>query len=179
MRLLDPFAGLQLASGHPIFHACLFICSYIPEMYDSDKAVSPTIEEAFMMLRWTHLVLFIITTLAIFSKIDSDVPLVINEKEENVEGKEETEKENHVQGISAERLNDHRDSRWKLLARSCDTLSAFFYQGVIFHVQIACYKEHDWIPLTPPRSAEIAWIWIEMYCFYIYIFATVRFIAFH
>ena len=75
--------------------------------------------------------------------------------------------------------NDHRDSIWKLTARICDTLSAFFYQGVIFYVQIACYKESDWNPLSPPNSAEIAWIWIEIYCFYIYIFGVARFIVFH
>ena len=77
MKLLDPFAGYRLASGHPIFHACLFICSYIPEVYDGDgrENLSPTIEEAFWMLRWTHFHLFILTTLAIVARKDSDVPL--------------------------------------------------------------------------------------------------------
>ena len=29
MKLLDPFAGYRLASGHPFFHVALFIGSFI------------------------------------------------------------------------------------------------------------------------------------------------------
>ena len=74
---------------------------------------------------------------------------------------------------------EHRDGKWKLGARICDSLSAFIYQGAIFHAQISCYKENNWHPMTPPDSAEGIWIWIEMYCFYIYIFAIARFIVQH
>ena len=72
---------------------------------------------------------------------------------------------------------EHRDGKWKLGARFCDSLSAFIYQGAIFHAQVSCYKENNWHPMTPPDSAEGVWIWIEMYCFYIYIFAIARFIV--
>lgn len=33
MKVLDPFAGLRLASGHPIFHISLFVGSYAAEYY--------------------------------------------------------------------------------------------------------------------------------------------------
>lgn len=72
---------------------------------------------------------------------------------------------------------EHRDGKWKLGSRFCDSVSAFIYQGAIFHAQVSCYKENNWHPMTPPDSAEGIWIWIEMYCFYIYLFAITRFIV--
>ena len=50
--------------------------------------------------------------------------------------------------------NEHRDSIWKLFARSSETISAFMYQAVIFDAQITCYRESDWNPMTPLGSAE-------------------------
>ena len=69
MKLLDPFAGYRLASGHPIFHACLFICSYIPECYDfaGRRTESTIIMNAFWTLRWMHCLLFVLTTLALLA----------------------------------------------------------------------------------------------------------------
>lgn len=39
MKILDPFAGYRLASGHPIFHISLFIGSYAAEMYAKHEAM--------------------------------------------------------------------------------------------------------------------------------------------
>ena len=76
MRVLDPFAGYRLACGHPTFHICLFICSFIPELYDSDRRTdSPIIWDAFWDLRWMHCLLFVLTSLAFLMKRDSDLPL--------------------------------------------------------------------------------------------------------
>ena len=33
MKLLDPFAGVKLATGHPLFHISFFIGSFIVEVY--------------------------------------------------------------------------------------------------------------------------------------------------
>lgn len=33
MKVLDPWAGYRLASGHPIFHFSLFLGSFIPPAY--------------------------------------------------------------------------------------------------------------------------------------------------
>ena len=80
MRVLDPFAGYMMACGHPMFHICLFICSFIPELYDSDRRTdSPIIWEAFWDLRWMHCLLFVLTSLAILMKRDSDLPLEYDE----------------------------------------------------------------------------------------------------
>ena len=92
---------------------------------------------------------------------------------------EDNQDDEDLPKVAAAMHNEHRDSIWKLTARICETLAAFIYQGVIFYVQVACYEESDWNPLTPPDNAETAWIWIEIYCFYIYIFAVTRFIVFH
>ena len=76
MKLLDPFAGYRLACGHPIFHACLFICSFITEFYGIEhRTDSPAIWDAFWNLRWMHCLLFFLTSLAILMKRDSDLPL--------------------------------------------------------------------------------------------------------
>ena len=33
MKLLDPFAGIKLATGHPLFHFAFFIGSFAVEVY--------------------------------------------------------------------------------------------------------------------------------------------------
>ena len=33
MRLLDPFAGIKLATGHPLFHGAFFVGSYVVNFY--------------------------------------------------------------------------------------------------------------------------------------------------
>ena len=33
MKVLDPWAGYRLASGHPIFHFSLFVGSFVPPAY--------------------------------------------------------------------------------------------------------------------------------------------------
>ena len=79
----------------------------------------------------------------------------------------------------------HRDSVWKLFGRVCDTISVFCYQGAIFYVQMSVYKEQfscidgAQCELKAPQSVIMAWLYIEMYCFYIYMFATVLYIAYY
>lgn len=38
MKILDPFAGYRLASGHPIFHISLFVGSFSAEIYAKREA---------------------------------------------------------------------------------------------------------------------------------------------
>ena len=64
MKLLDPFAGYRLASGHPFFHIALFAGSFMINVSGDVGFVSKDeIIEAFNLLRWGHLLLII---LAIF-----------------------------------------------------------------------------------------------------------------
>ena len=77
------------------------------------------------MLRWTHFLLFILTTLAIMARKDSDVPLRADSDSMLELTVEEVERR--------EMMDEHRDSAWKLFSRCSDTISAFLYQAVIFH----------------------------------------------
>ena len=68
MKLLDPFAGYRLASGHAFFHVALFTSSWFinPISKSGDEDLddsSELIEQAFMMLRWSHFWLFMLATL--------------------------------------------------------------------------------------------------------------------
>ena len=40
MKLLDPFAGYRLASGHPFFHIALFIGSFMVGVCGKDSGTS-------------------------------------------------------------------------------------------------------------------------------------------
>ena len=40
MKLLDPFAGYRLASGHPFFHAALFITSWFVSLIGDNDNLS-------------------------------------------------------------------------------------------------------------------------------------------
>ena len=64
MKLLDPFAGYRLASGHPFFHIALFAGSFMMNVKgDTEYKSQQEIIDAFNLLRWGHLLLII---LAIF-----------------------------------------------------------------------------------------------------------------
>ena len=66
MKVLDPFAGYRLASGHPIFHASLFAASWIAERVANAKkeTISSEIELCFFILRWSHCLLFVLAMIS-------------------------------------------------------------------------------------------------------------------
>ena len=77
MKLLDPFAGYRLASGHPFFHAALFLCSwFVTKIGDADNLSSSTIKEAFNLLRWAHFILIILAAIQSFLNSPSKIPEV-------------------------------------------------------------------------------------------------------
>ena len=46
MKLFDPFAGIKLATGHPLFHGALWIGSFMVEVWgDHEMWFSGTAEE--------------------------------------------------------------------------------------------------------------------------------------
>ena len=62
MKLLDPFAGYRLASGHEFFHIALFTGSFwVMNFGDSITYNSATIKHAFNMLRWGHFILVVLS----------------------------------------------------------------------------------------------------------------------
>ena len=104
---------------------------------------------------------------------DSDIP---EPEADEKATREEVEMENmHIR---------HRDSVYKLVGRVLDTMSVFMYQTAIFYVQMEVYNHqmacHNGVcNLEPPRSSLMAWLYIEIYCFYLYMVSAIFYIGFH
>jgi len=130
MKLLDPFAGYRLASGHPFFHIALFVCSFFVGVFGGSNTHSvDALVNCFYALRWAHFVLFTLSLIEAYCNRPSAVP----EKKTESETQEELE---------IEQLKIyHRDGSWKLFARICSTISVFAYQGTVFYAQL-CLASH-------------------------------------
>lgn len=86
MKLLDPFAGYRLASGHYLFHIALFAGSYCvlavgEEGFDSSKDII----DAFNLLRWGHFTLFMLAIFEMFANRPSNIPEKTEDAEANIE----------------------------------------------------------------------------------------------
>ena len=134
MKLLDPFAGYRLASGHEFFHIALFTGSFwvmnfgISEYYSTEN-----IKYAFNLLRWGHLILVV---LSILEKILTR-PSTIPPKKENDSEAPLTPEEREM----ADNKLYHRDGGKKLFARILQTIAVFTYQGTIFFAMMTLTDE--------------------------------------
>ena len=64
MKVLDPMAGVRLASGHPLFHFSLFIGSWFALYTGSyEPSASGQIQFAFKLLQWCHFACFMLNVL--------------------------------------------------------------------------------------------------------------------
>ena len=72
MRLLDPFAGIYLASGIPMMHASLFAASFYTMFYNDVFEGAPDIKYAFHFLRWGHLLTWILLLMYEYTRDNGD-----------------------------------------------------------------------------------------------------------
>ena len=181
MKLLDPFAGYRLASGHAFFHVALFTGSWFVPVFGSDNMTSSTaIMNAFSVLRWGHFILFTLAIIEAFANNPSDIPSLEEsaDKEKNEEDEELTKYKIY-----------HRDGSWKLLSRILATISVFVYQGAVFYAQkvladeiVTCGYEDGsadeyFCKYEPLRGNNQVWLVIETLCFYLYVLAAVAYIC--
>lgn len=132
MKLLDPFAGYRLASGHPFFHIALFVCSWqVVDGHDKNSDSSAEISSAFIMLRWGHFILFTL------SMIEGWISLPSAINEESVADTEAVADEDKK--LATVKVI-HRDGHKKLIARILATISVFIYQGNVFYAQLVLAK---------------------------------------
>ena len=122
MKLLDPFAGYRLASGHPFFHAALFTCSwFVTKIGDADNLSSDTIQHSFDLLRWAHFILIILAAIQSFVNKPSKIPDVddgpLDENDDEAKENRELEKTKII----------HRDGSYKLFSRILASLQVFIY----------------------------------------------------
>ena len=54
MKLLEPFAGVRLASGHPVFHFAFFVGSFFVTLPTDDEYNKTHFVHAFKYLRYSH-----------------------------------------------------------------------------------------------------------------------------
>ena len=122
MKLLDPFAGYRLASGHPVFHLAYFVGSWSVDYFKNEEEflTKGPIIEVFHVMRWVHLTIF---GLALVSGL-ADRPTNIPEAKE-----EDKADKHHLSKVL------HRDAQLRTFSRFLDTISVFLYQGAVFLAQ--------------------------------------------
>jgi len=83
MKLLDPFAGYRLASGHFLFHLSCFVCSFGVEFTKAPVGdyYSDDIDDAFRLVRWAHFCLFILAMFEIYA----NHPSPLSEKNDDID----------------------------------------------------------------------------------------------
>ena len=173
MKLLDPFAGYRLASGHPFFHLALFGCSFFAEKYGKSKHVSVTeIVEAFNMLRWAHFILFVLAIFSAMLEKPSKIPAPDADTEK---GADEDEDRTRLKIY-------HRDGSKKLFSRILSTISVFIYQGSVFYAQmvlanqlIDCDTSGSCV-IKDLKGNRMHWLVLETCCFYLYVLSTTGYI---
>ena len=169
MKLLDPFAGYRLASGHPFFHIALFVGSWFILIFgDKDDAFvsSAPIFEAFAMLRWAHFFLFALSMAEAWMNRPSPIPPTIDEEDDD--------------GLAKHRIM-HRDGSYKLLSRIFACIAVFVYQGTVFYAQMVLADTlvdctASTCTMRKFEGNRELWLFIEAVCFYSYMFATVAYI---
>ena len=71
MKILEPFAGYKLASGHAYFHLAYFCASFFvsvnPEADYGASVPSSAFISAFIMMRWIHLTVFVLSFPAFYA----------------------------------------------------------------------------------------------------------------
>ena len=134
MKLLDPFAGYRLASGHEFFHIALFTGSFwVVSFGISEYYSNSDIKHAFILLRWGHLILVV---LSILEKILTRPSAIPPKKEEELEAPLTPEDKEMVDNKLY-----HRDGHKKLFARILQTIAVFTYQGTIFYAMMILTDE--------------------------------------
>lgn len=177
MKLLDPFAGYRLASGHPFFHIALFAGSYCVQAFGSDLwDSSPSIIEAFDMLRWSHFILFSLAMIESYCNMPSKI------KSDDAQLDSERGSQSAADQTKETLKMYHRDGSWKLIARVLSSFSVFVYQGSVFNAQMVLYDDifvcdaEDVCYFSGIHGNRTTWLVIETICFYIYVLATVFYI---
>ena len=131
MKLLDPFAGYRLASGHPIFHLAYFVGSWTVNYFEHEEDFIVSrghIVDCFYAFRWVHFTVFLISILSGIADTPSNLPHELTD-EDDEEDEQKQEKKLKMARIL------HRDTKWRTLARFLDTVCVFLYQGVVFYAQ--------------------------------------------
>lgn len=179
MKLLDPFAGYRLASGHPVVHVALFLGSFVVGLYNEDFPVGQQdLNTAFEVLRWGHFVQIVLALVEAYANSSSEFvepkQLLPEDGEEPNELRERQELEN-MKVVN-------RDGSWRLLSRFCSTISVFAYQGSVFYAQFVLsnfifYKTAGGdVDLHEIEGARTAWLLLETVAFYLYVLSTVFYI---
>ena len=197
MKILEPFAGIRLASGHALLHLALFIGTFFVqtkearasdypvtkdfEMNNDDIDLLPYHDEgnvnevmtAFIMLRYAHLAAFLLHFPVLFYN-------------------NENKRKNLDSFVGVEDMAQHKKIERQNVWRTCDKftteMTILVYLGPIFFAQYLLLKfqyffeedlsteeiglQNSVKEMSPVRD----WIIIELFSFYVYLHATVFYI---
>ena len=143
MKVLEPWAGIRLASGHPLFHLAQFIASWIALSVTKGEPDAPfLVVRAFNCLQWGHFACFMLHFVSNFARRKNALCEDDNEQEETIASEldpstvlkgdpKATELDTFKARTQASRGEDAR----KVFSRVLDTISVFLYQGTVFNAQ--------------------------------------------
>ena len=144
MKVLEPWAGVRLASGHPLFHLAQFIASWIALSIGKGEPDAPfLIERAFKALQWGHFACFMLYFLANFARRfralssdheETEADASAGEKDPSAAKKGDPSADT-LDGFKARASVSRGEEARKVFSRVLDTLSVFVYQGTVFNAQ--------------------------------------------
>lgn len=153
MKLSEPFAGYQLATGHFIYHLAFFSSSFLVSYHDE----TPQLEQAFLFIRYAHLtvmVLGLINDIIVFKFQDDELDKVAENR-----------------GFRTGMI---------LFTKFLETMQVVVFQASIFYAQWCIGVGVSAGTITDETlrdDSNEAWLAIEITAFYLIIAGAVLYIA--
>lgn len=175
MRILEPFAGYRMASGHFIYHIAFFIGSFWVDT-NGLTGIDNINTKAFITLRWGHAITFMLSLVSIYC-----------DRQELV-----TKSSKDLSAL--EQANARSNQLLNLFAKFCDNAAVFIYQFAVFYAQWSLFTigvelandcfdgnrdDSQLYECLNQLSGVTLWLAIETVCFYVYMFSNVIFIVKH
>ena len=143
MKVLEPWAGIRLASGHPLFHLAFFIASWMALSIAKGEPDAPfLVNRAFKCLQWGHFACFMLHFVSNFARRKNALCEDDNEEEENIAGEldpstvlKNDPSASTLEGFKARAQASRGEDARKVFSRVLDTISVFLYQGTVFNAQ--------------------------------------------
>ena len=133
MKVLEPWAGFRLASGHPLFHIAQFIASWIAISVAKNEPDAPfLVVRAFNCLRWGHFACFVLHFVSNFSLRRNALCEDDNEEKEASAGELDPStvlkgdpSASTLEGFKARTQVSRGEDARKVFSRVLDTISVF------------------------------------------------------
>ena len=130
MRLLDPFAGVQLADGVAVMHLALYGASNMCFLLDKDPDWSREVTHAWLHLRHAHIAVFVLQMISYYCN-----------REEKLERNDVLDQQLKIDQAKTEKEKlkiKYQNNNFRMaLGQFCSVVSVFLYTLVVFQAQLA------------------------------------------